>query len=51
MQRIIGEAYDGVEQSFEKMTTSKISRAFQGQMDAAFFAVMFGNDDSSADVG
>jgi hypothetical protein len=42
MKGVAGEAHDGVEQYFGKMTTSKNSRAFQGQMDAASFAVMFG---------
>jgi hypothetical protein len=37
MQGIVGEAHDGVEQYFG-MTTSKNSRAFQGQM---AFAMMF----------
>lgn len=42
MQGIAGDAHGALEQSFGKMTTSKNSRAFQGQMDAASFAVMFG---------
>jgi hypothetical protein len=42
MQGIVGEVHDGVEQSFGKMTTANNSRAFQGQMDAASFAVLFG---------
>jgi hypothetical protein len=42
MQGIVGEIHGGVEQLFGKMTTSKKSRAFQGQMDSASFATMFG---------
>jgi hypothetical protein len=42
MQGIVGDAHDGVQQSFGKMTTSRNSKAFQGQMDASSFAKMFG---------
>ncbi|KAI1328463.1 hypothetical protein F5Y16DRAFT_155276 [Xylariaceae sp. FL0255] len=42
MQGIAGDAYVSAEQKFGTMTTVKGSRAFQGQMDAASFAVMFG---------
>jgi hypothetical protein len=41
MQGIVGKAHDSVEQSFRKMTTSKNSKAFQSQIDAASFIVMF----------
>ena len=41
MQRIVGEAQHGVDQSFGKMSTLNNSWAFQGQMDSNSFAVMF----------
>ncbi|KAL7619815.1 hypothetical protein AAE478_010360 [Parahypoxylon ruwenzoriense] len=41
MQGVVGKAQDGVEQSFGMMKTSTDSRAFQGQMDPASFAIMF----------
>jgi len=42
MQGIVGEAHNGVEQTFGTMTTSKSSRAFQGQISTDAFAAMFG---------
>ncbi|KAI1178046.1 hypothetical protein F4777DRAFT_576354 [Nemania sp. FL0916] len=42
MQGIVGKANHGIEQSFKNMMTSNKSRGFQGQLDAASFAVMFG---------
>ncbi|KAK6860963.1 hypothetical protein PG995_004599 [Apiospora arundinis] len=42
MQGIVGEAQKGVDQSFGKLSAQNNSRGFQGQMDAASFARMFG---------
>ncbi|KAI8627924.1 hypothetical protein F5Y19DRAFT_158994 [Xylariaceae sp. FL1651] len=42
MQGIVGEAQRGVDQSFGKLSAQNNSRAFQGQMDAASFARLFG---------
>ncbi|KAH7303714.1 hypothetical protein B0I35DRAFT_446187 [Stachybotrys elegans] len=42
MQGIVGGAQRGVDQSFGKLSVQNNSRAFQGQMDAASFARMFG---------
>ncbi|ETS76353.1 hypothetical protein PFICI_11740 [Pestalotiopsis fici W106-1] len=41
MQGIVGEAQQGVDQSFGKLNAINNSRAFQGQMDAGSFAQMF----------
>lgn len=41
MQGIVGQAQEGVDQSFGKLTAKNQSRAFQGQMDASSFAQMF----------
>ncbi|KAK7991026.1 hypothetical protein PG990_015306 [Apiospora arundinis] len=42
MQGIVGEAQKDVDQSFGRLTAQNNSKAFQGQMDAASFARMFG---------
>ncbi|KAK6857487.1 hypothetical protein PG995_006314 [Apiospora arundinis] len=42
MQGIVGEAQKGVDQTFGKLSAQNNSRGFQGQMDAASFARMFG---------
>ncbi|KAI0403998.1 hypothetical protein F4802DRAFT_269776 [Xylaria palmicola] len=42
MQGIVGDAQKGVTQSFGKLSAQNNSRAFQGHMDAASFARMFG---------
>lgn len=41
MQGIVGVAQPGVDQSFGSLTTTKSSRAFQGQMDAGSFSNLF----------
>lgn len=41
MQGIVGQAQQGVDQSFGKLNAANNSRAFQGQMDAGSFARMF----------
>lgn len=41
MQGIVGVAQPGVDQSFGSLTTTKSSRAFQGQMDASSFSNLF----------
>lgn len=41
MQGVVGEAQDGVDQSFGRLTAQNNSRVFQGQMDAGSFAQMF----------
>ncbi|ETS78636.1 hypothetical protein PFICI_10698 [Pestalotiopsis fici W106-1] len=41
MQGIVGQAQEGVDQSFGKLTAQNKSRAFQGQMNATSFAQMF----------
>ncbi|KAK5634346.1 hypothetical protein RRF57_010060 [Xylaria bambusicola] len=41
MQGIVGKPQNSIDQSFESMTATNKSRAFQGQMDAASFAAMF----------
>ncbi|PCG93837.1 Hypothetical protein PENO1_081460 [Penicillium occitanis (nom. inval.)] len=42
MQGIVGTQQEGVEQTFGKLTATKESRAFQGQMSSEAFAAMFG---------
>ncbi|KAH7303264.1 hypothetical protein B0I35DRAFT_472337 [Stachybotrys elegans] len=42
MQGIVGEAQRGINQSFGNLLAQNNSKAFQGQMDAASFALMFG---------
>lgn len=42
MQGIVGTRQEGVEQTFGKLTATKESRAFQGQMSSEAFAAMFG---------
>jgi hypothetical protein len=42
VQGIVGQAQDGVRQSFGKMAVLKHGRAFQGQIDTASFALMWG---------
>ncbi|KAK6851554.1 hypothetical protein PG995_011679 [Apiospora arundinis] len=42
VQGIVGEAQSGVDQSFGRLSAQNSSRGFQGQMDAASFARMFG---------
>ncbi|KAK4194503.1 hypothetical protein QBC40DRAFT_290667 [Triangularia verruculosa] len=41
MQGIVGVAQPGVDQSFSSLTTTKSSRAFQGQMDSSSFSNLF----------
>ncbi|KAK4173757.1 hypothetical protein QBC36DRAFT_335096 [Triangularia setosa] len=41
MQGIVGVAQPGVDQSFGSLTTTKSSRAFQGQMDSSSFSSLF----------
>ncbi|KAK0710402.1 hypothetical protein B0T21DRAFT_387341 [Apiosordaria backusii] len=41
MQGIVGVAQPGVDQSFGSLTTTKSSRAFQGQMDSSSFSNLF----------
>ncbi|EEA28118.1 hypothetical protein TMatcc_003577 [Talaromyces marneffei ATCC 18224] len=47
MQGIVGNRQEGVEQTFGKLTATKESRAFQGQMSSEAFAAMFGGRSST----